>query len=241
MVTADHPLLSDLRPFPVLPFGVLTCALVLLSAFYGGHLTLREKGLVINTEQAFYQTPVSHEVSIGGISFLVPSSFIRFAEQQRSGVLPRVDMALAWPGLTPLGNPETLRNTPRESIILLGLSDGGEPLDTTDLLGSVYREVFVGPVEDAPFGLVRRRLDPEAGYDHDTVLFDIQTGSGFAARCSDGDETIWNTCYRDIILTNGLTVTIWFSPAILEDWGQIDEAVLGFLVGLAQAGSNPQN
>ncbi|MEM9422521.1 MAG: hypothetical protein AAF986_08455 [Pseudomonadota bacterium] len=234
MVTANHPLLVDDKPFPVLPFGIMTAALVLLAALYTSHMTLREKGLVMNTERAFYQSPTAHEIVVGGINFKVPSSFVRFGEQQRSGVLPRVDMALAWPSLAPLGDPEIFRTTPREKIILVGLSDGGEPLDTTDLLGSVYREVFVGPVETAAHGLVTRQLDPQAGYGDDRVVFDIQTGSGFAARCSGGDQTVWTTCYRDIILTNGLTVTLRFSPAILADWEELDPQLLGFLVGLAQ-------
>lgn len=84
-------------------------------------------------------------------------------------------------------------------------------------------------------GLVRRQLDPEAGYVDETVFYDISTGSGFAARCAGGGATVWETCYRDVVLTNGLTVTYRFSPTLLDEWRQLDESILGFLLMLARS------
>ena len=67
------------------------------------------------------------------------------------------------------------------------------------------------------------------------VYYDISRGSGFAARCAGGGDTVWETCYRDIVLTNGLTTTYRFSPALLDDWQILDESVLGFLLMLARS------
>ncbi|MBV6657028.1 MAG: hypothetical protein KI785_04590 [Devosiaceae bacterium] len=235
MSTLDHVIQDQPRAFAVLPFTSMTCALVLLTALFWGHIALREAGLLVPESAMNTSRTGPYEIVVGGINFRVPAGYMRFAEQRRPGVLPAVDLAFAWPTLTPLGDAEALRATPRESIIFVGLSDAVQPLDSTDLLGSVYREVFVGPIETVDDGLVRRRLDPQAGYGHDSVVFDITQGTGFAARCSAGGETIWATCYRDVVLTNGLTVTYRFSPELLSDWQALDDAILGFLLHLAQA------
>lgn len=231
----DHPLLYDDRPFRVLPFSMMTLALIVLSALFIGHVGLRQSGLVVSTDPGTSGQNGVYEIVIGGINFRVPGGFLRFGEQQRSGVLPGIDLAMAWPTMAPLGNAEDLRNTERHNIIFVGLNDTGQALDTTDLLSSVYQEVFIGPLEHMPSGLVRRRLDPQAGYTHDSVYFDITTGSGFATRCSQGNETVWETCHRDVILTNGLTVTYRFSPELLADWQSLDDAILGFLLMLARS------
>lgn len=192
-------------------------------------------GLVVATGSVERGEAPSYELVVGGINFRVPTGYLRFAEQHRNGILPGIDLALAWPTMAPLGDAETLRATPRENIVFIGISDVDGAMDTTDLLGTVYREVFVGPVEHTPSGLVRRQLDPQAGYVDETVLYDISTGSGFAARCAGGGETVWETCYRDVVLTNGLTVTYRFSPLLLEQWRQLDESILSFLLMLARS------
>lgn len=192
-------------------------------------------GLVVSTGSVERGEAPSYELVVGGINFRVPTGYLRFAEQHRNGVLPGIDIALAWPTMAPLGDAETLRATPRENIVFVGISDVDGAMDTTDLLGTVYREVFVGPIEHTQSGLVRRQLDPQAGYVDETVLYDISTGSGFAARCAGGGETVWETCYRDVVLTNGLTVTYRFSPLLLEQWRQLDESILSFLLMLARS------
>lgn len=244
MIQADHPLFRPDRGFATLPFSLLTGALILLTALFYGHAALRQMGLVVPSSTLERGEAEAYEIVVGGINFRVPTGFLRFAEQHRNGVLPGFDLALAWPTMAPLGDAETLRATPRESIIFVGISDMQGSMDTTDLLGSVYREVFVGPVEHTSTGLVRRQLDQQAGYIGESVYFDISTGSGFATRCAGGGETIWETCYRDVVLTNGLTVTYRFSPTLLGDWQSLDENVLDFLLMLARSstdyvGNNP--
>lgn len=223
------------RGFAVLPFSFFTLTLVLLTALFIGHAGLQHTGLVVTSPTLERATDGAFEVVVGGINFRVPAGYLRFAEQQRPGLLPGIDLALAWPTMAPLGDAETLRNTPQERIVFISLSDTDDSLDTTDLLGTVYREVFVGPIVHTPAGLVRRRLDPQAGYADETVMYDISTGSGFAARCAAGDETVWETCYRDVILTNGLTVRYRFSPELLADWRSLDDSIMGFLLMLAQS------
>lgn len=235
MIQANHPMMRASRGFAVLPFSFFTVSLVLLSALFIGHAGLRHTGLVVSSPTLERASDGVFEVVVGGINFRVPAGYLRFAEQQRPGVLPGIDLALAWPTMAPLGDAETLRNTPQERIVFISLSDSSDSLDTTDLLGTVYREVFVGPIVHTPEGLVRRRLDPQAGYSDETVAYDISTGSGFAARCAAGDETVWETCYRDVILTNGLTVRYRFSPELLSDWRSLDDSIMGFLLMLAQS------
>lgn len=223
------------RGFAVLPFSFITLTLVLLTALFIGHATLRHTGLVVSSPTLDRTSEGAFELVVGGINFRVPAGYLRFAEQQRPGILPGIDLALAWPTMAPLGDAETLRNTPQDRIVFISLSDTDDALDTTDLLGTVYREVFVGPIVHMQEGLVRRQLDPQAGYENETVVYDIATGSGFAARCAAGDETVWETCYRDVILTNGLTVRYRFAPALLEDWSSLDDSIMGFLLMLAQS------
>lgn len=235
MIQADHSMMRADRGFAILPFSFLTLSLVLLTALFIGHAGLRHTGLVVSSPTLERATDGAYEIVVGGINFRVPAGYLRFAEQQRPGLLPGIDLALAWPTMAPLGDAETLRNTPQERIVFISLSDTVDSLDTTDLLGTVYREVFVGPIMHIPEGLVRRRLDPQAGYEDETVVYDITTGSGFAARCAAGDETVWATCYRDVILTNGLTVRYRFSPQLLDDWDKLDDSIMGFLLMLAQS------
>ena len=241
MLQADHPFLRHDRGFAVLPFTALLAALILATALFMGHSALRHLGLLVPSPLEGGPRQAVYEIVVGGINFQIPAGYLRFAEQERDGVLPGIDLALAWPTMAPLGDPETLRNTPRENIIFIGISDAPDTMDTTDLLGSVYREVFVGPIAHRPDGLVARRLDPQAGYVDETVVFDLTTGSGFAARCAGDPQTMWETCYRDVILTNGLTVTYRFAPALLSEWRKLDDTVLNFLINLAQQGqTSPQ-
>ena len=235
MIQADHPSLRAERSFSVLPLTFLTSSLILLTVLFIGHAGLRHTGLITTDGTAQRGDEPAYEIVVGGINFRVPTGYLRFSEQHRNGVLPGIDLALAWPTMAPIGDAETLRNTPRENIVFIGLKDAENTMDTTDLLGSVYREVFVGTVEQTPSGLVRRRLDPGAGYVDEMVYYDISRGSGFATRCAGGGETVWETCYRDIVLTNGLTTTYRFSPALLDDWQVLDESVLGFLLMLARS------
>lgn len=223
------------RGFSVLPLTFLTSSLILLTALYIGHAGLRHMGLVTHYGTTERGDAHAYEIVVGGINFRVPTGYLRFSEQHRDGVLPGIDLALAWPTMAPVGDAETLRNTPRENIIFIGINDAEGTMDTTDLLGSVYREVFVGTVEQTPSGLVRRRLDPRAGYVDEMVYYDISRGSGFATRCAGGGETVWETCYRDVVLTNGLTTTYRFSPALLNDWRTLDDSVLNFLLMLARS------
>lgn len=235
MLQADHPILRHDRGFAVLPFTLITGALILLSALFIGHTSLRTLGLVDDIGPVERGDAQAYELVVGGINFRVPTGYLRFAEQHRNGVLPGIDLAMAWPTMAPLGDAEILRNTPRENIVFIGISDVQGSMDTTDLLGSVYREVFVGPIEHTPNGLVRRQLDPQAGYLEETVYYDISTGSGFATRCAGDGGTVWETCYRDVVLTNGLTVTYRFSPTLLDQWQALDDSILGFLLMLARS------
>ncbi len=235
MTQAASPALRHERGFPTLPFSLITGALVLLTTLFLGHAGLRHMGLVISTSGVDRGEASAYELVIGGINFRIPTGYLRFAEHHRDGVLPAVDLALAWPTMAALGDAEILRNTPRENIVFVGISDVDGAMDTTDLLGTVYREVFVGPTEQTANGLARRQLDPQAGYLDETVFYDITQGTGFAARCSGGGDTVWETCYRDVVLTNGLTVTYRFSPSLLVQWDDLDDSILGFLLMLARA------
>lgn len=235
MTHIDHPLLRPDRQFAILPFTVLTGALVLMAALFVGHAGLRHMGLVVPAGYAERGDAAAYELVVGGINFRVPTGYLRFAEQHRNGLLPSIDMAMAWPTMAPLGDAETLRNTAHEDIIFIGIGDAEGSMDTTDLLGSVYREVFVGPIDHTDGGLVRRHLDPQAGYVDERVYYDITMGTGFAARCAGGGETVWETCYRDVILTNGLTVSYRFAPALLSQWQELDSSILGFLLMLARS------
>ncbi len=235
MIQADHPFLKSDRGFAVLPFTLITSALVLLTALFIGHASLKHMGLVVPGSYAQRGEAPAYEVVVGGINFRVPTGYLRFAEQHRNGLLPSIDMAMAWPTMAPLGDAETLRNTARQNIVFIGITDVEGAMDTTDLLGSVYREVFVGPIQNTDAGLVRRTLDPQAGYVDERVYYDITTGSGFAARCAGGGQTVWETCYRDVILTNGLTVTYRFAPELLNQWQDLDDSILGFLLQLARS------
>ena len=237
MNSVDTALLRPNRGFAILPFSIATLGLIVVAVLFMGYSSLQYLGLVAPASHVERGEASSYEIVVGGITFQVPTGYLRFAEQHRDGVLPGIDLALAWPTMAPLGDAETLRNTPQENIVFIGVSDARDALDTTDLLGSVYSEIFVGPVEHTENGLVRRRLDPQAGYPGETVFFDIGRGTGFAARCAGGGSgTVWETCYRDVILTNGLTVNFRFSPALLADWETLDNTILSFLLMLARAG-----
>ena len=236
----DHPLLRESRAWPVAPFTAIICALMLLAGLYAGEIGLRHMGWLTQPLPASTDPDRSYDIVIGNVGLEVPASHLRFEEQHRSGLLPRIDLALRWPDMEPLGDPETLRQTPRETIMFVRLQDDPEALDSNDLLRTVYRQVFVGAANRTAAGLVERKLDPEAGYGEDVVYFNDDGSTLFAARCSApmasaaSPSVVLPLCHRDLVLANGLALTYRFAPTLLGDWRALDDGVLNFLIGLSQ-------
>lgn len=218
----------------------MTITLILAGAVLIGQNAMRYVGLILPTSSVERGDAATYNLVVGGINFEMPTDYLRFAEQHRDGILPSIDLTLSWPNLEPLGEAGVFQTSHYDATIFISVMEGNGILDTTELLSSVYREVFVGPVEHTAHGLIRRKLDEDAGYKDETVVFDISRGTGFAARCSSGGATVWETCYRDVLLTNGLAVKYRFSPELLTDWEALDAALLNLLLQFAQAGETQE-
>ena len=131
-------------------------------------------------------------ITVGGMLFNVPSGAIRMRLQRRSGAQDRIDLAFAWPSLSP---PEPQKHVTAETVeetrvvvdcLLLSIALRGDELSADERFRTIYPHYLDQRSEERD-GLVGRGFLDDTPY-HGEDLF-VGNNGAFVARCTRDDLT----------------------------------------------------
>jgi hypothetical protein len=177
--------------------------------------------------------PKQLPITVGGMLFNVPSDAIRMRLQRRSGAQDRIDLAFAYPALTP---PEPQKHVRADTVeetqivvdrLLLSIAVRGDELSPDDRIRTIYPR-YLDPRSQVRDGLTGQSFLDASPY-HGEDLF-IAGSPPFAARCTRDDLTPGICLSQRRIDT--IDMTFRFPRAWLSDWRDIAEAMDRLVVRL---------
>ncbi len=170
--------------------------------------------------------PKQLPITIGGMLFNVPSDAIRMRLQRRSGAQDRIDLAFAYPSLSPPEpqkhvTAETVENTPVVvDRLLLSIALRSDDLSPDERIRTIYPRYLDQRGEERN-GLLSRSFLADSPY-HGEDLF-IGNNGAFAARCTRDDLTPGICLAQRRVDT--VDMTFRFPRAWLGDWHDVAEAM----------------
>jgi hypothetical protein len=172
-------------------------------------------------------------ISIAGIVFNIAPAAIRFPVQRRAGPQDRVDLAYAWPGLSP---PDS-----HAGVSMARLFVDIEPTQSAMLpserLRSIYPRYADTPSASGPSGLVIATFRDDSPYAGEDLLYDPAAPDRFLVRCDRSHgPIILATCLYE--RPDGVaTLTFRFPRDWLDDWPAIVDATDRLIEGWRPAGN----
>jgi len=170
--------------------------------------------------------PKQLPITVGGMLFNVPSDAIRMRLQRRSGAQDRIDLAFAYPSLSP---PEPQKHVTADTVeetpvvidrLLLSIALRSDDLSPDDRLRTIYPRYLDQRAEERN-GLTGRSFLNDTPY-HGEDLF-IGNGGAFLTRCTRDDLTPGICLTQRRIDT--VDMTFRFPRAWLTDWRDVAEAM----------------
>jgi len=170
--------------------------------------------------------PKQLPITVGGMLFNVPSDAIRMRLQRRSGAQDRIDVAFAYPSLSP---PEPQKHVTADTVeetpvvidrLLLSIALRSDDLSPDDRLRTIYPRYLDQRAEERN-GLTGRSFLNDTPY-HGEDLF-IGNGGAFVTRCTRDDLTPGICLTQRRIDT--VDMTFRFPRAWLTDWRDVAEAM----------------
>lgn len=168
-------------------------------------------------------------IVVGNDVLNVPANVVRFAGQRRAASADRLDLYFRWPqmdGYSDALSAEFNASRINPAIVFVTVEPHAMRLDMSGRIGPIYSRFMRGPVREAGYGLVRRSLSPEGGFQDEELWYEANSPYPFAARCVTeriGGATPY--CLRDIQMGRGLAVTYRFHNALMPQWMALEEAV----------------
>jgi hypothetical protein len=173
-----------------------------------------------------FSGPKQLPITVGGMLFNVPSDAIRMRLQRRSGAQDRIDLAFAYPALTP---PEPQQHVSADTVeetqivvdrLLLSIAVRGDELSPDDRIRTIYPR-YLDSRAEVRDGLTGRSFLDASPY-HGEDLF-VASSPPFATRCTRDDLTPGICLSQRRIDT--IDMTFRFPRAWLGDWRDIAEAM----------------
>ena len=172
-------------------------------------------------------------ITVGGMLFNVPSQAIRMGVQRRSGAQDRIDLAFAYPALTPPEpqarvSADTVEDTPiRMDHLILSIAVRDDGMSPDDRLKTIYPRYLDAHNATSDGLMVQAFLDasPYRGED----LF-TSTNPPFAARCT-RDAMTPGFCLSQRRVGD-VDMTYRFPRAWLSEWRSVVAAMDRLLLQL---------
>lgn len=170
--------------------------------------------------------PKQLPITVGGILFNVPSDAIRMRLQRRSGAQDRIDLAFAYPSLSP---PEPQKHVTAETVeethvvvdrLLLSIAVRSDDMSPDDRIRTIYPRYLDQRAEERD-GLTGRSFLDDTPY-HGEDLF-IGNGGAFVTRCTRDDLTPGICLTQRRVET--VDMTFRFPRAWLTDWRDVAGAM----------------
>jgi hypothetical protein len=165
-------------------------------------------------------------ITVGGMLFNVPSKAIRMRVQRRSGPQDRVDLAFAYPALTP---PEPQPHVSADTAeltqvtvdrLLLSIALRGDELSPEERVRTIYPR-YVDPRTASQDGLKGQAFLDSSPYRGEDLF--TASDAPFAARCT-RDQMTPGICLSQRRIDD-VDMTFRFPRAWLSDWRNVAAAM----------------
>jgi len=170
--------------------------------------------------------PKQLPITIGGMLFNVPSTAVRMRVQRRSGPQDRVDLAFAYPALTPPEpQPHVSADTAEQTQItvdrlLLSIALRGDELSPEERVRTIYPR-YVDPRTASQDGLMGQAFLDSSPYRGEDLF--TANEAPFAARCT-RDQMTPGICLSQRRIDN-VDMTFRFPRAWLSEWRNVAAAM----------------
>jgi len=173
-------------------------------------------------------------VTVGGVLFEVPPAAIRTKLQRHAGQHERIDLAFAWPELSPAPNDRRLPdNRPideenataalaeaendRLFVTIVSLAGVLPPLER---LRTIYLRYVAAQAAAGPDGLAVLPFRSATPYDGQDLVYAANDPQQFLARCTRAAGAVPGTCISERAV-DGAQISIRFPRDWLSDWRNV--------------------
>lgn len=173
-----------------------------------------------------------HEIVIGNDVIAAPGNAIRFAKDRRSGTAGRLDLYLSWPDLEGYSADRSaeFNNLGQDGrIVFLTFEPRMMSRDMSGRFDPIYRQLIDQPGRPGPGDTTLYRFSEKSGYlDEELAVAAREGEEPFVARCLTGAAAQQSIaqCQRDVLLSDGLSLSYRFPAALLGNWRAVENAIL---------------
>jgi hypothetical protein len=215
----------------------LTFGLVLLATFVtGGAVTAVARLLGSEGLPALPPVTASHlPVTIGKTAFNIPADAFRIPAQRHSGAHERIDLAFAFPDLTPATTHVEGDLVPRQTDVLmvtLGKAEGDMP--ARERARTLYPRFLSTETRDTGFGLSTTAFRKGSPYLGEDLVREPGRADGFLARCTRDEDPLPGICTSEKRI-GSVEVTVRFPRRLLSHWRDIDGGLTQIVASLGMA------
>lgn len=177
---------------------------------------------------------------IEGGEFQIPANMLRFANERIDGPASDINLALLWPtfaGYSLDNHAKFVTQSDRNPLLFVTLTSNTQVTTSARLLDRSYIHDFIGPTLKGESGLVGKKLNPQSGYESETVWYDPLSPNPFTTRCyTPENEAVIRgvNCMRTIALSGTITATYRFPESLLPYWRELDSQLVANLSNLMQ-------
>jgi hypothetical protein len=203
------------------PFSILVC----IAAAIGGVIYLlwptwpRAPGLLDSPEIP---------VTVAGVLFEVPPAAIRAAVQRHPGPTERIDLAFAWPLLSPAQraagtDSDTAANdaggkaADGSARVFVTIAALGTVLPPAERVRTIYPRYVEAEANAGPDGLAILPFRAGTPYDGEDLVYLAGSPEQFFVRCTRQVRGLRGSCLHERLIENA-EITLRFPRDWLEDW-----------------------
>ena len=180
-------------------------------------------------------------VSVGGAEFNIPANYTVYPRDRRGGARDEVWLYALWPtlsGYAPARREEFLENEPDTRRIDILLAQRSSPFGEKERIEILYMPQTIDsrgvrtPMQLIRYDFKESRADaPTSGYaDTELYIGDAGDGAVLAIFCfKTADDNPSPECWREMELSQNLSLTYRFKRPHLEEWRKIDTDVRAFV------------
>ncbi len=191
-----------------------------------------------NEQQTPDEPPLPVKATINGLLLSIPRDLVRFETQKADGDMPRIDLLFHWPSLKGRG-VITGKPDPLASLIFLSIASKDDSLPPIQRLGGIYHKFLSTDIRSGPGGLAAHNFLPESGYDGEELMYDPAQPGQFFVRCAPPTGSAPASCLREMRIMDRIDVVYRAPKALLEDWKNLDNAVMALLAAIGVPEQTP--
>ena len=173
-------------------------------------------------------------ITVAGVLFEIPPAAIRESVQRHPGRHERVDLAFAWPSLTPpqaddrsdkkpplrADNAIAAAAEPEKERLFVTIEGLNGVLPPLDRLRTIYPRYVEAQASTRPDGLATVPFRSGTPYDGEDLIYSASGPQQFFARCTRQDRAVPGTCINERAL-DAAEITMRFPRDWLSDWRSV--------------------